>query len=241
MSSLFFLNVVQNCFSCSTLTFEAAKDETCCGKDAGSCLLPSGWGAGNPTYEVNFQQAMGQPCKFPFTYKGVTYESCTTVDHCRPWCYTGETATNGEGHWGNCGENCLKHGEALSFPCSQVPTCCVNSEHTLNGMYMPPAVSQATHIVGIYDEKDRDSVITDVASLDPSNRINLEVSRISMLKKMFMADLNPTELGFLLNDTRVQFVECNGLVSISTPLSSHVEETMKAPMEPPRKLRKGQP
>ena len=108
-------------------------------------------------------------------------------------------------------------------------------------MYMPPAVSQATHIVGVHDEKDCGSVITDVASLDPSNRINLEVSRISMLKKMFMADLNPADLGFLLNDTRVQFVECNGLVSISTPLSSHVEDTMKAPMEPPRKLPKGQP
>jgi len=43
--------------------------------------------------------AGGASCKFPFTYHGKTYNSCTSVNHDQPWCYT----TNA-GKWGNC--NC---------------------------------------------------------------------------------------------------------------------------------------
>ena len=40
-------------------------------------------------------------CHFPFTYKGVKYEKCTTKDYSVPWC-----ATNDEDGWGVCeGEN----------------------------------------------------------------------------------------------------------------------------------------
>jgi hypothetical protein len=111
----------------------------------------------------------------------------------------------------------------------------VDSENKFKDMYMPPVASQATHIVAVHDAKDRDPVITDVASLDENNRINLEVSRMSMLTRMFMADLNPTELGFLLNDTRVQFVECSGFVSISTstPLDWAIGPNSNVPMKSP--------
>ena len=32
---------------------------------------------------------VGQACIFPFTYKGITYNSCTDVEEDRPWCATG--------------------------------------------------------------------------------------------------------------------------------------------------------
>merc|ERR1712228_936518 len=33
--------------------------------------------------------ADGRECKFPFIYKGVTYNTCTSVDNNnQPWCYT---------------------------------------------------------------------------------------------------------------------------------------------------------
>merc|ERR1712194_434898 len=36
-----------------------------------------------------------KPCVFPFIYEGVTYDSCTNVDHDEPWCST-EVDSNGE-------------------------------------------------------------------------------------------------------------------------------------------------
>jgi len=36
-------------------------------------------------------------CKFPFTWKGKTYEKCASVDRGRNWCYTFKP-----GKWGNC-------------------------------------------------------------------------------------------------------------------------------------------
>lgn len=41
-----------------------------------------------------------ETCVFPFTYRGVTYKGCTTVNHYRPWCaYDSAYQT---GRWGNC-------------------------------------------------------------------------------------------------------------------------------------------
>merc|ERR1711953_276206 len=58
--------------------------------------------------------ADGRECKFPFIYKGVTYNTCTSVDNNnQPWCYTdGRTDElpnyTGEGDWmwGNCPTSC---------------------------------------------------------------------------------------------------------------------------------------
>ncbi|CAH3105667.1 unnamed protein product [Porites lobata] len=41
----------------------------------------------------------GQCCSIPFTYKGVTYNSCTDVDHHRLWC---SLDSQYKGHWENC-------------------------------------------------------------------------------------------------------------------------------------------
>ena len=41
----------------------------------------------------------GQCCSIPFSYKGVTYNNCTQVDHHRPWCSLDPVY---KGRWGNC-------------------------------------------------------------------------------------------------------------------------------------------
>ena len=38
----------------------------------------------------------GKQCALPFTYKGITYETCTTVDELKYWCPTTD------GAWGYC-------------------------------------------------------------------------------------------------------------------------------------------
>ena len=43
----------------------------------------------------------GRPCVFPFQYKNVLYNSCTTTNHNRRWCST--TANyDRDGKWGEC-------------------------------------------------------------------------------------------------------------------------------------------
>ncbi|KAM7435667.1 hypothetical protein ABFA07_014458 [Porites harrisoni] len=41
----------------------------------------------------------GKCCSIPFTYRGVTYNSCTSVNHNRPWCSLDPVY---KGRWGNC-------------------------------------------------------------------------------------------------------------------------------------------
>ena len=40
-------------------------------------------------------------CSLPFTYKGVTYKSCTKIGHNKLWC---SLDTSYKGRWGNCGK-----------------------------------------------------------------------------------------------------------------------------------------
>ena len=49
----------------------------------------------------------GEPCKFPFEYKGVSYEKCTTKDQEVHWCYTNQwDIAYGYTYSGNCDSNC---------------------------------------------------------------------------------------------------------------------------------------
>lgn len=50
----------------------------------------------------------GQRCVFPFTYNGVSYNTCIRDDHDRPWCSTTQEYA---GYWGNC------IGMVKSSPC----------------------------------------------------------------------------------------------------------------------------
>ena len=43
--------------------------------------------------------ANGSRCAFPFTYKGVSYDECITLDHDDRWC---STTSVYNGTWGNC-------------------------------------------------------------------------------------------------------------------------------------------
>ena len=55
----------------------------------------------------------GQCCSLPFTYRGVTYNSCTSVNYNRPWCSLDSVY---KGRWGNCSEfnsTQLKHDFSL--------------------------------------------------------------------------------------------------------------------------------
>ncbi|KAL9957186.1 hypothetical protein ACROYT_G038793 [Oculina patagonica] len=53
----------------------------------------------------------GEWCHFPFTYKGVKYEECTTKDYSAPWC-----ATNDGEKWGVCeGEEEIKGPVGLDW------------------------------------------------------------------------------------------------------------------------------
>ena len=49
---------------------------------------------------------VGQACIFPFTYKGITYNSCTDVEEDRPWCATG-TDYEGNLDFGFCESSCF--------------------------------------------------------------------------------------------------------------------------------------
>ena len=46
----------------------------------------------------------GEWCHFPFYYKGVKYDECTTKDRRRPWCATVERLKDDDSRWGNCGQ-----------------------------------------------------------------------------------------------------------------------------------------
>lgn len=50
----------------------------------------------------------GTACVFPFTYVGVTYVACTSVDNNVPWCSTrtGVSGNHVSGYYGNCGADC---------------------------------------------------------------------------------------------------------------------------------------
>merc|ERR1719352_490420 len=207
------LVVSKECRTESTITQRPDCTEASCG-----------WGGTS-----NYMKSRGLPCAFPFVYKGVTYDSCTSEDHWMPWCPTqvadGQVVV-GSGNWGNCAKGCFKAQSGggtnpyLSFPCSRVPTCCT-ADFGDADLYTPPVQTQAAHIVGVSAQEYRDKVMQDVFSLDGRNRLNPNVQKFSSLKTMFLADLNPVEVGFLLNDTnRVTFVECNGIVTTQTKKQS---------------------
>ncbi|XP_067041766.1 epididymal sperm-binding protein 1-like isoform X3 [Acropora muricata] len=70
---------------------------------------------GNCEVECKTKTTDGKCCSFPFTYKGVTYNSCTKIDHNKLWC---SLDTSYKGRWGNCVECKTKttNGKCCSFP-----------------------------------------------------------------------------------------------------------------------------
>jgi len=92
--------------ACSTCNQEDCEDEGACKWVNRQCI------PGSPTASVSggCTTIGGDPCKFPFTYKGVRYETCTT-DHSEngaPWCAVQVNRLGRviQGRWGDCAENC---------------------------------------------------------------------------------------------------------------------------------------
>ena len=56
-----------------------------------------------------YKTTSGKYCSIPFTYKGVTYYSCTTADHNKPWCSLDLVY---KGNWGDCGESLIDLSKA---------------------------------------------------------------------------------------------------------------------------------
>ena len=59
---------------------------------------------GNHLKEVKLQAK--NPCKFPFIYKNVTYDSCTKMDRDKFWCAAIVDDTNHLTSWGYCNDLC---------------------------------------------------------------------------------------------------------------------------------------
>jgi len=65
------------------------------------------------------QTTQNVSCIFPFSYKGLEYSQCTTVDnHGVPWCSTGldHRGHHIKGQWGNCQTSCPKGCSTVSGP-----------------------------------------------------------------------------------------------------------------------------
>lgn len=115
--------------------------------------------AGKSALEVHTwggSSEQGDVCAFPFDYKGVMYETCTTDGHDNPWCYT----TADKSRWGHCvlnvetiGGTALE-GETCHFPFMykgsqyssciaddyKQPWCFVNKEQSRWGLCKIPAI-----------------------------------------------------------------------------------------------------
>lgn len=52
----------------------------------------------NPTVNGN---ARGASCVFPFVYKTVVYQECTSIDYDKPWCATTDNYDR-DGLWRDC-------------------------------------------------------------------------------------------------------------------------------------------
>ena len=62
-----------------------------------------------------------KPCRFPFIFNGITYNTCTydSADGNIPWCSTlvddNQNHVPGGGHYGDCGPNCPLPGKSMSY------------------------------------------------------------------------------------------------------------------------------
>ncbi len=59
------------------------------------------------TTSVQYLTDSGEPCVFPFKYRGRLCSGCINKDHDKYWCGT-QRDNNGGLHWGNCPANAPK-------------------------------------------------------------------------------------------------------------------------------------
>ncbi|XP_073256554.1 uncharacterized protein [Porites lutea] len=115
---------------CSNGSHDCHPNATCWADTAGNftCTCQPGFtGNGRQCYVVTTTKntptvcpqrtTSGQCCSIPFTYKGVTYNSCTDADHHRFWCSLDRQY---EGRWDNCHVDKCSNG---SHDCHPNATC----------------------------------------------------------------------------------------------------------------------
>jgi len=108
--------------ACSTCSQEDCEDEGACKWVNNQCTP----GSPTPTASVSGCTTIaGDSCRFPFTFKGVKYDACTT-DHSEngaPWCAV-QVNNRGRvvrGRWGDCAGNCP--GSAADESCRTFEDC----------------------------------------------------------------------------------------------------------------------
>ena len=65
-----------------------------------------------PQVECYYKTTDGKCCSIPFTYGGVKYHSCTTVNYHTLWCSLNSTY---KGNWENCGKK-QQHNNRVRGP-----------------------------------------------------------------------------------------------------------------------------
>ncbi|KAL9967398.1 hypothetical protein ACROYT_G025615 [Oculina patagonica] len=110
-----------NCVDpCTNNPCQNAGTCTVTGDDTYSCQCPDGFEGNNCETRIpcppgkKTDNAEGRCCVFPFVYGGVSYDSCTKVNHNRLWCSF--TAVY-SGQWANCVDECA------SSPCKNGASC----------------------------------------------------------------------------------------------------------------------
>jgi len=108
--------------ACSTCSQEDCEDEGACKWVNNQCTP----GSPTPTASVSGCTTIaGDSCRFPFTFKGVKYDACTT-DHSEngaPWCavQVNNIGRVVRGRWGDCAGNCP--GSATDETCKTFEDC----------------------------------------------------------------------------------------------------------------------
>ena len=81
-----------------------------CLKDNSNCLatkeFTKNFLVGNKSFSSQVLLHAKNPCKFPFSYKEVTYHSCTKKDHEKFWCGTEGYDKDHQSSWGFCSTLC---------------------------------------------------------------------------------------------------------------------------------------
>ncbi|XP_065830656.1 deleted in malignant brain tumors 1 protein-like isoform X2 [Oscarella lobularis] len=86
----------------TNVTFSCQSRSELSGPLSVSCLEDGTWSDDAPVCIVDVWKCEERKCVFPFTYKGVEWNSCTNIDHNQPWCATKPGAYEDHKSWRNC-------------------------------------------------------------------------------------------------------------------------------------------
>lgn len=113
----------------------------------------------------------GAACSFPFTYRGVTHNACTSDGHDQKWCYTNAAKTQ----WGNCDCPGFDHGAH-----GHLATGWTMRTH---GRQLHSAAVRVCPATSCYNDNICMLPTADVADIQfPRRRLGEEARRLSLLQ-----------------------------------------------------------